>query len=227
MSAPKIYTTVEEVIKNCKPINSLTGFNHIRPYYYVDEQNGHVYSLYGNKVVRRKPGTTKDGYLFLPLRCMDNTNCAAQLHTLVATARYGFYTAPHEVNHINGDRTDNRSCNLEILTRTAHAAKGRRDHRTLSDEARCMLAFEYYHLALHGRSKMAAGEIAKKYDIPKYAVKYQAMLAGDGYLDKLKDGMVVSVQHRSPTTLAAYSQDVLPTHGTERVGTWQSEKLIR
>ncbi len=70
---------------------------------------------------------TSRGYMVGALYSIDRNIVAIQVHRVVATA---FISDPpssyHQVNHINGVKTDNRACNLEWVTpseNTRHAIK--------------------------------------------------------------------------------------------------------
>jgi hypothetical protein len=65
-----------------------------------------------------KPITDKDGYLFVTL-CKNRNKKMYKVHRLVAQAFIPNNDPEHktEVNHINEDKTDNRTCNLNWMTR--------------------------------------------------------------------------------------------------------------
>ena len=70
-----------------------------------------------------KPGTTKDGYLKVEL-FNNGTSCSRYVHRLVIEAFIGEIPAGLEVNHIFGQKADNRLENLEVVTHalnTKHA----------------------------------------------------------------------------------------------------------
>jgi len=70
-----------------------------------------------------KPGKTKNGYLKVEL-FNKGTPRSRYLHCLVVEAFIGEVPAGLEVNHISGQKTDNRLENVEVVTHaqnTAHA----------------------------------------------------------------------------------------------------------
>lgn len=65
-----------------------------------------------------RPTVTKDGYLRLDLS-RNGVRKKFLVHRLVALAYHGLPpTELHEVNHVNGIKTDNRPGNLEWVTRS-------------------------------------------------------------------------------------------------------------
>ena len=88
---------------------------------YVVKQDGRVYSLKSGKFM--KPSITRNGYMMLTLSHHGKTK-RFHLHRLVA---YSFIENPlnkSQVNHIDGDKTNNSVDNLEWVTpkeNNAHA----------------------------------------------------------------------------------------------------------
>lgn len=82
-----------------------------------------------------KPNAHKNGYLFVDLYAMDGKKKAFSVHRLVAEAFIGNPSSKPQVNHKNGDKSDNRVENLEWNTsqennlhsaRVLHYANGTR-----------------------------------------------------------------------------------------------------
>jgi HNH endonuclease len=73
---------------------------------------------------RRKPiVTASGGYLYKYVPEHPNANCLGYvaLHTLAASKALGRPLKKDEVvHHINGDKTDNRNCNLLVCDRAYH-----------------------------------------------------------------------------------------------------------
>ena len=70
-----------------------------------------------------KPGKTKDGYLKVEL-FNNGRPCSRYVHRLVVEAFIGAIPAGLEVNHISGEKANNRLENVEVVTHalnTKHA----------------------------------------------------------------------------------------------------------
>jgi len=79
-----------------------------------------------------KPGKTSRGYLTVRLY-LDGKGKTMAVHRLVAERFLGPAPSPkHEVNHKNGDKTDNRAENLEWVT---HSENNKHAYDTLGVEA--------------------------------------------------------------------------------------------
>jgi len=92
---------------------------HIPENYEVTE-DGEVFSLSGWRGIgRREVSQSVNGRGYMEVRMMvDGERKHFKVHTLIAKAFCGERPSPaHEVCHINGDRTDNRACNLRWGTR--------------------------------------------------------------------------------------------------------------
>jgi hypothetical protein len=116
-----------------------------------------------------------NGHLQARLRRPDGSRKAEQVHRLVAAAFLGPISAGCEVNHKNGNKSDNRVANLEYVSHRenmTHAAqklgrmarKGSANGRALIDEAS----------AAEIRTESAAGvsrkELCARRGLPKAAV---------------------------------------------------------
>lgn len=64
----------------------------------------------------RKQRKTNAGYLSINLTDKHGKISVYYVHRLVAQSFIGTIPPKHEVNHINGNKTDNRAANLEIVT---------------------------------------------------------------------------------------------------------------
>ena len=92
---------------------------------YSVDIDGNVYA-YPNLAHRSekqlKPSLRKNGYLYVSLR-KDSKTIGFTIHRLVAKAFLGCVDGL-DVNHINGNRSDNRLINLELVTRSQNLAHG-------------------------------------------------------------------------------------------------------
>jgi hypothetical protein len=80
---------------------------------YLVSADGRVWSLRTNRILRH--GVNKPGYQYVTIR-VDGGQQPKTLHRLVAQAFIGDVPDGSVVDHINGDRQDNRVENLRILT---------------------------------------------------------------------------------------------------------------
>lgn len=87
--------------------------------YYSVSSLGRIRRDGGNKGARigriLKLWTHPRGYVYVRL-CVNRAYSGHTIHSLVAAAFIGPRPDGHEVNHINGDKTDNRAANLEYVT---------------------------------------------------------------------------------------------------------------
>lgn len=91
---------------------------------YMVSDDGQVKSLKTNTVLT--PWKTNSGYLMIHLRDINGKKYNRYIHRLVAEAFYGNDKLRLEVNHIDGNKLNNRASNLEWCTHsenTRHAIK--------------------------------------------------------------------------------------------------------
>lgn len=102
---------------------------------YVAGSDGLIYSTDFNhtgKTKALKGNYDKDGYHHV-LMNIDGKRVYRRVHKLVAQAFHGDPpTSKHQVNHINGVRTDNRPDNLNYLTSRENTLDGFARGRTIS-----------------------------------------------------------------------------------------------
>lgn len=87
----------------------------------VIRKNGSPMTVRGRLL---KPGITSVGYPLVVL-CVCGQPKSYMVHRLVAEAFLGPAPEGHEVDHINGDRQDNRALNLRWATRSQNNANAR------------------------------------------------------------------------------------------------------
>lgn len=89
---------------------------------------GRVRSLYNRNIKILKAQKNKNGYLHLGLK-KDGKVKNFLVHCLVWEVFKGKKPEGYEVNHINEDKTDNRLCNLNLMTRKENCNHGTRNRR--------------------------------------------------------------------------------------------------
>lgn len=82
---------------------------------YLVSSDGRVWSTKTNRVIR--PGVNRSGYCYVNIRDAGRTR-PISVHRLVAEAFIGPVNTMHVIDHINGDKKDNRAANLRALTRS-------------------------------------------------------------------------------------------------------------
>lgn len=92
---------------------------------YMINQNGDILSLFDSCGLREVPkqikcSLTPSGYLYAHLRGDGKRRAGAFLHRLLAEAFLGLEIRDlrKEVNHLNGNKVDNRLCNLQVCSRS-------------------------------------------------------------------------------------------------------------
>lgn len=68
------------------------------------------------KIKEIKPALTRDGYLKTMLLRDDGKYCTHRVHWFVTLTWFGIRPDGHEVNHKNGDKTDNSVNNIEYVS---------------------------------------------------------------------------------------------------------------
>lgn len=114
----------------------------------------------------RNPTVTRCGYLSMTLS-RNGIQITKSVHRWVAEAFLGPGPDGHEVNHINGDKADNRACNLEWLTHienSRHSFDVLNRHRATGEEcSKTKLSEEdipvIRDLARQGMSRRKIGEM--------------------------------------------------------------------
>lgn len=77
-------------------------------------EDGRIYSKYYQRLL--KGDVTKYGYVQVRLKCTDGNKKVFFWHRVIWTHFNGTIPEGLQVNHINEDKTDNRLCNLNLMT---------------------------------------------------------------------------------------------------------------
>lgn len=100
---------------------------------------GNVKGMKTGKIL--KPGKTIHGYLHVTL-CKDGKTKCLSIHRLVWRAFNGEIPPGLEVNHINEEKTDNRLCNLNLMTHKENNKWGTRIERMIESKKKPVIAFD-------------------------------------------------------------------------------------
>lgn len=93
--------------------------NEIYPDYFI-EDSGILYSNKRSKMIAMKPATDSWGYLYTYIM-LDGKPKFVQLHRLVATAFCEREEEHMQINHLDGDKQNNRANNLQWCTAAENA----------------------------------------------------------------------------------------------------------
>lgn len=85
--------------------------------HYKVSEDGNVYSFKGKKPYKMRGFPSSVGYIRITLS-KDGATKQVFVHRLVATSYLGEVKEGYTVNHINGDKKDNRLSNLEIVSQS-------------------------------------------------------------------------------------------------------------
>lgn len=88
---------------------------------YAITKSGRVYSYKSKRFL--KPGYNNDGYATINL-CKDGRCVSTKVHRLVAEHFVANPTSLNEVNHLDGNKTNNHHVNLEWCTRSRNVKHG-------------------------------------------------------------------------------------------------------
>lgn len=111
------------------------NINGIEKYYYADK-NGDIYSKYYGDIRKMSPNINRYGYKKVNLRQVDGNARTIEVHRIIYLVFNGFIPQDKVVDHINNDKLDNRSCNLNIVTFSENVKKGWDSGRHFTDKQR-------------------------------------------------------------------------------------------
>lgn len=94
---------------------------------YTCGANGEMYSHFTKKYL--KGNTHNKGYIQVKLKCIDGKQREFMWHRVIYTYFYGTIPEGMQINHINEDKTDNRLCNLELVTPSQNINHATRNER--------------------------------------------------------------------------------------------------
>lgn len=100
---------------------------------------GRVKGLKRGKI--RKLNKSKNGYLLIIL-CKDGKTKGYPVHRLVYSAFNGEIPEGFEVNHIKEDKTNNRLCNLNLMTSKENTNWGTGIQRRAKSHSKAIIAFD-------------------------------------------------------------------------------------
>jgi hypothetical protein len=146
----------------------------IRPDYFIDK-NGDVFSFKNNIERKLKPGITKNGYALVTMSHSGKTK-SEYVHRLLAEVYLDNYSPILDVNHIDGNKSNNRIENIEILNRSEnlkHAVRiglvtkrsylDKRNTRSKMDDCSMLAVLTFKNLSNR--------ELAKKLNCSHHTIK--------------------------------------------------------
>lgn len=154
------------------PHNYVTRYG----YHYYATDDGHIYSEHLKRTISEF--TDKDGYKKVRLSNGDGSRKVFSVHRLVLeTFLPNINSDKLQVNHIDGDKTNNKLSNLEWVTCKENIQHGYKiglyhnigDHNNGDHKLSTPQVLEIIDLLL--KHQMTIQQIADKYNVSKYAVE--------------------------------------------------------
>lgn len=105
-----------DIIKEIR-IDTLPGCEGVKDYYYIDKE-GRVISYYKGRRRELSCPPNRKGYSHVGLRKKDGRRQSLLVHRLIAMAFISNPDGKEQVNHMDGDKRNNRISNLEWATNT-------------------------------------------------------------------------------------------------------------
>lgn len=127
-----------------KKINEIEQYKDIKDYYYITN-NGVVISKYNNKEKILSPSSNK-GYLQVGLMTNDKKRICAFIHRLVALSYVNNDSLEYkiEVNHIDGDKSNNHFSNLEWVTSEQNSNHGTRNNKVAKQFEKKVVQYDLF-----------------------------------------------------------------------------------
>lgn len=94
--------------------------------YEYDVDKG-IWSNYWQKFL--EGNVNKHGYVVVTLKCIDGKQRLFRYHRALWYLAYGEIPENYQINHINENKTDNRLCNLELVTPKQNCNHATRNER--------------------------------------------------------------------------------------------------
>lgn len=104
---------VQENLKRCQNIHPDEKLVYVPEYNFIVSDNGHIYSIHSKTYKQVYNNNNIHGY----------TQCKNTAAHIIIVKAFGIYEEGKEVDHINNDRSDNRLCNLRMLTHAENMHK--------------------------------------------------------------------------------------------------------
>lgn len=138
----------------------MNGFKKVKGFdgYYINDCG----DVIGTRGWKLKPSPDKDGYLKVNLYYEKGKYKTKRIHKLVAENFIGPIPDGYEVNHINGDITDNRACNLEIVTKKYNLMH---QINTLKSNSKINYEIAKKIRLMYADGNITISKIAEKYNI--------------------------------------------------------------
>lgn len=155
----------------------------------VDVEKGKVFSTRGPggtklKEPRELKGSELKGYLVVSIR-NGETKLSCRVHRIVWIAAHGIIPDGYVVDHINNDKSDNRLCNLQLLTPEENSYKAKSDglYPTHEDNSSAKISDETHDEIryVYGNSDLSIRKLSEIYGISKSRV--QQIIHESGWTD--------------------------------------------
>jgi hypothetical protein len=135
----------------------------------IDAEAGVVSREFKNGLIHHDAGNLCSGY-----KCISINKKSVLIHRLIYESVYGQIPKNLVIDHINGNKTDNRIANLRAVTQASNCQNR---HKVRKDSKAGMLGVEAY--GVNGKFCARIMRNGKRYTIGTYDNKHDAKLAYD------------------------------------------------